>query len=68
MSNCIDDFCNTVGAQQIRAGGAPSVRTKEIKEYEAGKRSLQSVVPANSTNNVGMNKDLNYLRNDMKDE
>lgn len=66
ISNCINDFWNTVGVQQIRAYGAPSVRTKEIKEYEAGKRSLQDVIPNQSTTNVGMNKDLDYLLNGMK--
>ena len=39
----INSFWNSVGAQQIRSGGAPSVRTKEIKEYESGKRTLSSV-------------------------
>ena len=41
--SCINDFWNKIGAMQIATGNAPSVRTKEIKEYEAGKKSLDNV-------------------------
>lgn len=41
----VEDFWNEIGAAQIVAGGAPSVRTKEIKDYEDGERELKDVLP-----------------------
>ena len=44
MSNCIDDFWNKVAVMQTITGTGVSVKTKEFKEYEQGKRTLNSLV------------------------
>ncbi len=36
MSDCVNDFWNRVGKEQMAMGAGVSVRTKEIKEFQEG--------------------------------
>jgi len=56
MSNCIDDFWNKVAVLQTIADTGVSVKTKEYKEYEQGKRTLNSLVKDDTS--------LDYIESD----
>lgn len=50
MSDCVNDFWNSVGKEQIAKGAGVSVRTQEIKEFQEGTRKFEDIDKTASRN------------------